>query len=63
MNMKGKKLIVDYYMVHKVLDKIKVIIEMEKFDDIKTLIDIDNKLPVDIALEKCCDINYMCYER
>ena len=37
------------------------IIGIEKFDDTKILIDIDNKLPDDITLKKCCCINDMCY--
>ena len=43
---KGKKfLVVDDYMLGKVLDKIKKTIDIEKFDDTKILIDMDDKLP------------------
>ena len=35
-----------------VLYNIKEIISIEKFDDTKTLIDTDDKLPDDITLEK-----------
>ena len=49
---KGKKyLIVDYYMLHKVLDKIKEIIGIKQFDNIKIFIDTDGKLPDDITLK------------
>ena len=47
----GKKyLMVDDYIIDKVLDKIKEIIRIEKFDDTKILIDTDDKLPDDITL-------------
>ena len=36
---------VDYYMLHKVLDKIKEIIGIEQFDNTKILNDTDDKLP------------------
>ena len=38
-------LIVDYYILDRVLDKIKKIIDIEKFDNTKILIDTDDKLP------------------
>ena len=38
-------------MLVKVLDKIKEIIGIEKFDDTKILIDSHDELPVKIALE------------
>ena len=41
---------VDDYMLEKVLDKIKEIIGIEKFDT-KILIDIEDKLPDDITLK------------
>ena len=51
-NMKEKKYLMDDdYMLYKVLDKIKNIIGIEKFDDTKILVDIDYKLPDDIALK------------
>ena len=43
---------VDYYNVDKVLDKIKKIIGIEKFDDTKILINADEKLSDDITLKK-----------
>ena len=39
------------YMLDKVLDKIKETIGIIKFDDTKTLIDTDDKLPGYITLE------------
>ena len=42
----GKKsLMIDGYILFKVLDKIKEIINIIKFDDTKILIDTDDKLP------------------
>ena len=40
-------LIIDDYMLDKVLDKIKEIIGMKKFDNSKILIDTDDKSPDD----------------
>ena len=42
---------VDDYIRDKVLDKIKKIIGFEKFEDIKILIEADDKLLDDITLE------------
>ena len=42
---------VDDYLLDKVLDKIKEIIGIEKFDDTKILIDKDDELPDDITLK------------
>ena len=50
---------VDDYMVDKVLDKVKEIIGIRKFDDSKILIDTDDKLPDYITL-KSCYINDKC---
>ena len=51
--MEGKKyLMVADYMLNKVLGKIKETLSIGKFDDTKTLIDTDDKLPNDIALRK-----------
>ena len=51
-NMKEKKYLMDDdYMLYKVLDKIKNIIGIEKFDDTKILVDTDYKLPDDISLK------------
>ena len=48
----GKKyLIVDDYMLDKVLDKIKMIIGFEKFDDTKILIETGDNLPDDVTLK------------
>ena len=48
----GKKyLIVDDYMLDKILDKIKETIDIEKFDDTKILIDTDDQLPDDITFK------------
>ena len=43
---------VDDYMVDKVLDKVKEIIDIEKSDDTKILINTDHKLSNDITLKK-----------
>ena len=45
-------LIVDDYTVDKVLDKIKEIIDIKKFDYSKILIYTDYKFPDDIILKK-----------
>ena len=39
-----KHLMTDNHMVHRVLNKIKIIIDIEKFDDTKMLIDTNYKL-------------------
>ena len=39
---------IDDFMLDKMLDKIKEIIGIEQFDDIKIFIDMDDKLPDDI---------------
>ena len=46
-----KYLMVDDTILGNVLDKIKKIIGIEIFDDIKILIGVDNKLPDDISLK------------
>ena len=57
----GKKyLMVNGYMLNKVLDKIKETIRLGKFNDTKILIDTDNKLP-DYITYKFSDVNNMCY--
>ena len=49
---KGKKYsVVDDYMPSKILHQIKEIIDTEKIDDTKILIDTDNNLPDDINLK------------
>ena len=40
-----------YYMLHKVLNKIKIIVGIEKVDDNKILIKTDEKLPNDVSLK------------
>ena len=47
--MKEKKIIVEDYILDKVLDKNKEVAGIEQFDDAKTFIDADNKL---IRIEK-----------
>ena len=47
--MKEKKIIVEDYILDKVLDKNKEVTGIEQFDDAKTFIDADNKL---IRIEK-----------
>ena len=42
---------VDDYMLDKVLDKIKEVIDITKFSDPKILIEKDNKLPDDITIK------------
>ena len=44
-------LMVDGNILDKVLDKIKNIIGIEKFDDAKILIETDGKLPDDITIK------------
>ena len=48
-------------MLDKVLDKIREIIGIEKFDHTKILIDKVHKLPYDISLQN--DINNMGHKR
>ena len=47
-----KYMMVEDYMVGRVLNKIKKIIDIEKFDDTKILIETDDKLSDDINLKK-----------
>ena len=42
---------VNNYMLDKVLDTIREIIGIEKFDDTKISIDLDDKLPDDITIK------------
>ena len=49
--MRGKYLTIDDYVLDKVLDKTEEIIDIEKFDDTKILIDTDDKLPDNITLQ------------
>ena len=46
-NEKKKYLMINYNILDKVLDKIKEITGIEKFDDTKILIDTDDKLILD----------------
>ena len=48
-----KYLMIDDYMLHRVLSKIKKITSIEKFGDNKILIDTDDKLPNNITLKNC----------
>ena len=49
----GKKyLMVDDYVLNKLLDQIKEIISTEQFDNTKIIIDIDNELPDEIIFKK-----------
>ena len=43
---------IDYYMINKVLDKIKEIIGTKQFDNIKFLIDKSDKLQDGITLKR-----------
>ena len=45
---------VDYYMLTKLLNKIKAILGIEKCDDTKILTDTDDRLSNHIALKKQC---------
>ena len=61
--MKEKKyLMVDDYMLHKLLDNIKEMIGIGKFDDTNILIDMDDKLPYDITLKNVV-ILMTCYQK
>ena len=51
---------VDDCMLDKVSDKVKEIIDMDKFDHGKILIDMDDKLPEYFNLKN--DTNDMCYK-
>ena len=42
---------VDDYMLDKLLGKIKEIIDIEKYDDTKILIDMDDELPDGVTLK------------
>ena len=44
-------MIVDAYTLDKVLDKIKMIISIEEFNDTKILVETDDKLPDDVTLK------------
>ena len=46
-----KYLMVDDYMLDKVINKIKEIIGIKKFDRTKILVETENKLPDDITLK------------
>ena len=56
----NKYLMVDDCMLDKVSDKVKEIIDMDKFDHGKILIDMDDKLPEYFNLKN--DTNDMCYK-
>ena len=61
--MKEKKyLMVDDYMLYKLLDNIKEMLGIGKFDDTKILIDMDDKLPDDITLKNVV-ILMTCYQK
>ena len=61
--MKEKKyLMVEDYMLYKLLDNIKGMIDIGKFDDTKILIDMDDKLPDDITLKNVV-ILMTCYQK
>ena len=49
--MEKKYLMIDGYMLNKVLGNPKEIIGIKRFDDSKILIDTDEKLPDDISLK------------
>ena len=49
--MRGKYLTIDDYVLDKVLDKTEEIIDTERFDYTKILIDTDDKLPDNITLQ------------
>ena len=53
---------VDDNNLDKDLGNIKQIIASKKFDDTKTLIEADDRLPDDTTL-KNVDISYTCYNR
>ena len=54
-------MIVDDYILGRILDKIKEIIGLEKFDDTKILINTDDELSDGITLKRVFGINDMCY--
>ena len=65
----GKKVLVWLVICYnQALAKIKKIIDIEKLDHTKTLVNTDDKLVlfggiICQMLEKCFDINDMCYKR
>ena len=44
-------MIADDYTLHKVLDKIKMIISIEEFNGTKIIVETDDKLPDDVTLK------------
>ena len=44
-------MIADDYTLDKVLDKIKMIISIEEFNDTKIIVETDDKLPDDVTLK------------
>ena len=60
----GKKyLTVEDYMLNKALAKVKENIDIEKFDDTKTLIDTDDNFPDNITFKNIVIFNDMHYKR
>ena len=46
-----KYLMLNNNILNKVLDKVKEVIDIEKFDHVKIVIDADDKIPTDITLK------------
>ena len=46
-----KKLVFDDFMLDKVSNEIKIIVNIENFDDTKISIEADDKLPGDLSLK------------
>lgn len=61
--MTKKHLIVHNYLLRKILDQIKEIIGIGKFNDTKILIDTYDELPDDVILKRYCGINDMRHKR
>ena len=61
--MKQKYLMTDYYGLDKILDGLKEIIGIEKFNDSKILIDTGDELPDDITLKSVINFIYNYFEK
>ena len=61
--MKQKYLMADYYGLDKILDELKEIIGIEKFNDGKVLIDTGDELPDDITLKSVINFIHNYFEK
>lgn len=54
-------MMVDSYMLGKLLDRITEIIGIRKIDDTKILVDTNGKIARQYCFKKCHDIKGICY--